>query len=108
MTVAVSRRAVRARARGAAADVRVVEMTSDDAWMRDIGPTFVVDGARRAPRRRLALQRLGRAATAGSYFPWDRDDLVARKVAEIEGADRYRAPFVLEGGAIHVDGEGTC
>ena len=26
---------------------------------------------------------------------------------EIEGADRYRAPFVLEGGAIHVDGEGT-
>ncbi len=26
---------------------------------------------------------------------------------EIEGRDRYRAPFVLEGGAIHVDGEGT-
>ena len=32
---------------------------------------------------------------------------VARKVPEIERADRYRAPFVLEGGAIHVDGEGT-
>ena len=26
---------------------------------------------------------------------------------EIERADRYRAPFVLEGGSIHVDGEGT-
>ena len=26
---------------------------------------------------------------------------------EIEGDDRYRAPIVLEGGAIHVDGEGT-
>ena len=26
---------------------------------------------------------------------------------EIEGRDRYRAPLVLEGGAIHVDGEGT-
>jgi agmatine deiminase len=42
------------------------------------------------------------------YFPWDRDDEVAHKVLEIEGADRYRTPFVLEGGAIHVDGQGTC
>ena len=43
----------------------------------------------------------------GLYFPWDRDDRVAAKVLEIEGADRYRAPIVLEGGSIHVDGEGT-
>jgi agmatine deiminase len=43
----------------------------------------------------------------GLYFPWDQDDLVARKVLEVEGRDRYRAPLVLEGGAIHVDGEGT-
>src|SRR4051812_17399663 len=25
-------------------EVRVVEVAADDAWMRDIGPTFVVDG----------------------------------------------------------------
>jgi agmatine deiminase len=43
----------------------------------------------------------------GLYFPWDQDDLVARKVLEIEGRERYRAPLVMEGGAIHVDGEGT-
>jgi len=43
----------------------------------------------------------------GLYFPWDRDDAVAGKVLEIEGRDRYRAPLVLEGGAIHVDGQGT-
>src|SRR3954454_23639662 len=24
--------------------IRVVELSSDDAWMRDVGPTFVVDG----------------------------------------------------------------
>jgi agmatine deiminase len=42
------------------------------------------------------------------YFPWDRDDEVAHKVLEIEGAERYRTSFVLEGGAIHVDGQGTC
>jgi agmatine deiminase len=33
--------------------------------------------------------------------------MVACKVAEIERVDRYKAPFVLEGGSIHVDGEGT-
>jgi agmatine deiminase len=43
----------------------------------------------------------------GLYFPWDRDGRVARKILEIEGAGRYRAPIVLEGGSIHVDGEGT-
>ena len=44
----------------------------------------------------------------GLYFPWDRDDQVAQKVLEMEGADRYRTPLVMEGGAIHVDGQGTC
>jgi agmatine deiminase len=44
----------------------------------------------------------------GLYFPWANDDLVAAKVCELERASRYRAPFVLEGGSIHVDGEGTC
>ena len=33
---------------------------------------------------------------------------MAAKVCEVEGAARYRAPLVLEGGSIHVDGEGTC
>ena len=42
----------------------------------------------------------------GLYFPWDRDERVARKVLEVEGAARYAAPIVLEGGSIHVDGRG--
>ena len=34
--------------------------------------------------------------------------MVAQKVCEIENKDSYRTPgFVLEGGSIHVDGEGT-
>ncbi|MEO1668647.1 MAG: agmatine deiminase family protein [Chloroflexota bacterium] len=43
----------------------------------------------------------------GLYDSWEQDNLVARKVLEIERVDRYNAPIVLEGGAIHVDGEGT-
>src|SRR5690606_20955722 len=86
--------------------VRVVELSSDDAWMRDVGPTFVVD--RRGERRGVdwGFNAWGGIA-GGLYFPWDQDALVARKVLEVEGCDRYRAPFVLEGGAIHVDGQGT-
>ncbi len=89
------------------AAVRVVELSSNDAWMRDIGPTFLVDAR---GRRRGADWRFNAwgGLRGGLYFPWEQDDRVARKVLEIEGDDRYRAPFVLEGGAIHVDGEGTC
>jgi agmatine deiminase len=86
--------------------IRVVEVATDDAWIRDIGPTFVVDG--RGGRRGIDWRfNAWGGLDGGLYFPWDRDERVARKVLEIEGADRYRAPIVLEGGSIHVDGEGT-
>jgi agmatine deiminase len=86
--------------------IRVVEVSSDDAWMRDVGPTFVLDraGARRGVDWRFNAWG---GLRGGLYFPWDRDERVARKVLEVEAADRYPAPIVLEGGSIHVDGEGT-
>jgi agmatine deiminase len=86
--------------------VRVVEISSDDAWMRDVGPTFVVNEAGDVRGVDWVFNAWG-GLNGGLYFPWDQDDLVARKVLEIEGRDRYRAPLVLEGGAIHVDGQGT-
>jgi agmatine deiminase len=89
-----------------AASIRVVELSADDAWMRDIGPTFVVDD--RGGRRGVDWHfNAWGGLDGGLYFPWDRDERVAQKVLEVEGADRYRAPIVLEGGSIHVDGEGT-
>jgi agmatine deiminase len=88
------------------ASIRVVEISTDDAWMRDTGPTFVVDGA--GGRRGVDWRfNAWGGFDGGLYSPWDRDDRVAAKVLEIEGAERYRAPLVLEGGSIHVDGEGT-
>ena len=89
------------------ADVRVVEMSHDDCWMRDVGPTFVVN--RRGTVRGVDWHfNAWGGLHGGLYFPWDQDELVARKVLEIEGLARYRAPIVNEGGAIHVDGEGTA
>src|ERR1019366_4836710 len=86
--------------------IRVVEISTDDAWIRDMGPSFVVDdsGGRRGVDWHFNAWG---GLDGGLYFPWDRDERVARKVLEVEGADRYRAPIVLEGGSIHVDGEGT-
>ncbi len=86
--------------------VRVMELSSNDAWMRDVGPTFVVND-RGGVRGVDWIFNAWGGLDGGLYFPWDRDDAVAQKVLEIEGRDRYRAPFVLEGGAIHVDGQGT-
>jgi agmatine deiminase len=89
-----------------APSIRVVEMSTDDAWMRDTGPSFLVDGA--GGRRGVDWRfNAWGGLEGGLYFPWDHDDQVAAKVLEIEAADRYRAPIVLEGGSIHVDGEGT-
>ena len=87
--------------------IRLVEISHDDSWMRDVGPTFVVD-KRGAVRGVDWHFNAWGGLQGGLYFPWDQDDLVARKVLEIEGRDRYRAPLINEGGAIHVDGEGTA
>jgi agmatine deiminase len=83
--------------------VRLVELASDDAWMRDVGPTFVSNdsGELRGVDWRFN-------AWGGIYRPYDLDQQVARKVLEIERVNRYGAPFVNEGGAIHVDGQGTA
>jgi agmatine deiminase len=90
-----------------APQVRVVELSSNDAWMRDVGPTVVVNATGR--RRGIDWQFNAWGGLAGGlYFPWDQDDLVAGKVLEIEGLDRYRAPLIMEGGALHVDGQGTA
>jgi agmatine deiminase len=87
--------------------IRVVELASNDAWMRDVGPTVIVN--RRSRKLRGIDWRFNAwgGLEKGLYFPWDQDDRVARKVLEVEQIDRYRAPLIMEGGAIHVDGEGT-
>jgi agmatine deiminase len=89
------------------AHIRVVELSHDDSWMRDVGPTFVINkkGMKRGVDWRFNAWG---GLRNGLYFPWDQDDLVAQKVLEIEGHDRYRAPIINEGGAIHVDGQGTA
>jgi agmatine deiminase len=89
-----------------AEEIRVVELESDDSWMRDVGPTFVLGpgGERRGVDWRFNAWG---GLEGGLYASWERDEAVAERVLEVERAPRYKAPIVLEGGSIHVDGEGT-
>ncbi len=86
--------------------VRLVELSNNDAWMRDCGATFVIDDSGTARGIDWIFNAWG-GLQKMVYFPWDQDDLVPAKMLEIESLDRYKAPLVMEGGSIHVDGQGT-
>jgi len=85
-----------------AGKVEIFETRLDDSWARDIGPTFLVrgDGARAG----VAWQF---NAWGNKYFPYANDEGFAARVLAAVDVRCYRAPLVCEGGAIHVDGEGT-
>lgn len=84
------------------AHVRVVHIEFDDAWIRDTGPTCVINSAAVVRGVDWEFNSWG-----GLFESWEKDDLVAQKVLEIEHLDRYKSSMVMEGGAVHVDGEGT-
>ena len=84
-----------------AGKVELFECPLDDSWARDSGPTFLTGEG-------------GRAGVAWEFNAWGnkyanyaQDALFAGRVLEHEKAKIYEAPLVCEGGAIHVDGEGT-
>ena len=85
------------------ADIDVIENDIDDAWTRDTGPTFVVDGSGQIAGCDWRFNAWG-----GGQQSHPRDALLAKAVLEKLNLRRFAAPFILEGGAIHVDGNGTC
>ncbi len=86
-------------------DVTRVEAPLDDYWMRDIGPTFVRDPER--PGVLGAVDWIFNGWGAPAWSTWGKDREIARFVAAEAGAELVSSMLVNEGGAIHVDGEGT-
>jgi len=84
------------------AGVSTFSAPHDDSWMRDNGPTFVVDG-----RGNVAGVDWLWNAWGGKYADHERDAEIAEVVLKHLDMRRYGAPIVVEGGAIHSDGEGT-
>ena len=93
-------------------NVRLLPIRTDDAWARDIGPSCVV---RESPDRDRIVRGVNWKFNAwggevdGLYPDYQTDDQAAKRICDALEMDFYDAdPFVLEGGSIHVDGEGTC
>lgn len=83
-------------------DVTVEVLPLDDSWMRDIGPTFLCDG-----KGDLAGVSW-RFNAWGEKYPTYADDAgLAGRLLDKLKVERFEAPYVLEGGAFHGDGEGT-
>lgn len=83
---------------GGSAEIFLVPL--DDSWSRDAGPTFLSgDG--------IAGVAWKFNAWGGKYDGYANDQALARKIVEGAEGKAFVAPIVCEGGAIHVDGEGT-
>jgi len=90
-------------ARYLSAGIDILEAPINDAWMRDIGPTFVHgrDGSV------AAVDWVFNGWGAQAWARWDLDARIGRFVAEAAGTPVISSDLVNEGGGIHVDGEGT-
>ncbi|KAL4341384.1 hypothetical protein GQ457_08G036810 [Hibiscus cannabinus] len=96
-------------------NIRVLEMSMNDSWLRDTGPTFVVRKGEvnsDNPEHKVAgidwtFNSWG-GVDDGCYTDWSLDLFVARKILGNERIPVFPHKMILEGGSIHVDGEGTC
>jgi agmatine deiminase len=99
-------RAELARA-GVAVDsaVEIHRIPTNDSWLRDSGPIFLVRGE--GARRERLLGDFAFNGWGGKYPPFDLDDAVPRAVGAALGLPRVEIPFVLEGGSIDGNGRGS-
>lgn len=74
----------------------------NDAWCRDNGPTFLLD-----KDKHLAAVNWQFNAWGEKYPHYDLDNQVAPRMLEHYKVPYVDSPIILEGGSIHVDGQGT-
>lgn len=98
---------------GGIPNLTLFEMETDDAWARDIGPTFLLNAAGERACVNWEFNAWG-GEYNGLYASWAKDNAFAKRFVDHFGNRTFSvkrrydaAPFVLEGGAIHSDGEGT-
>lgn len=75
----------------------------NDVWFRDNGPLFVRNAA-----GQVAMTDWVFNAWGGKYEPWDLDDRAPQALAGQLGMKRFAVPYVMEGGALEINGDGVC
>jgi len=83
--------------------IELIDMALNDGWCRDSGPMILVNDGR---ERRVAGFEFN--CWGEKFLPYDDDALVKAAFAERFGMPFHPVDLVLEGGAVHVDGEGTA
>ncbi len=83
------------------ANIELIELAVNDSWCRDSGPSFICH-----PQQGLAGVSW-RFNAWGGKSAHDLDESLARRVLNQLGLDCFGTALSNEGGAIHVDGEGT-
>ncbi|MDR6620322.1 agmatine deiminase family protein [Sinomonas atrocyanea] len=94
--------------------VDLLEAPLDDAWMRDMGPSFVLGGPSDdagttggGPARLGAVDWVFNGWGQQDWASWENDARIGGTVAAAAGAEPVRSLLVNEGGGIQVDGRGT-
>ncbi len=99
----VARPEDQAEAAAACPAAEIVALPLDDSWARDTGPLVLVDGE----GGRAGLDPVFNS-WGGKFEPYAEDARLATRLCAHLGLERVDAsPFVLEGGAISLDGEGS-
>jgi agmatine deiminase len=81
--------------------INVIEAEIDDGWFRDSGPSFLIN-------RKGDIAGVNWVFNGyGNKFTLENDAKIAKTILNREGIKCFDCPLVTEGGAIHVDGEGT-
>lgn len=82
--------------------VRFHHVPTGDIWLRDTAPLFLA-----GPSGEVAAARFAFNGWGGKYV-LPHDDQVAARIAKLSGKRTFAFPWILEGGSVEVDGEGTC
>lgn len=83
--------------------VEIIAAPLNDAWMRDIGPTFVKNASGQVAAVNWVFNGWG----AQSWASWDKDSKVAKIIASLCGKESIDSKLINEGGGIHVNGSGA-
>ncbi|MCA8991186.1 MAG: agmatine deiminase family protein [Planctomycetaceae bacterium] len=78
---------------------------TNDSWVRDHGPIYVVKDE--AGQRERALTDWKYNSWGDKYPPYDLDNQVPQRIADEFGERRFETGIVLEGGSIDVNGQGA-
>jgi len=82
--------------------VKIIAVDTEFAWVRDNGPMFV-----RNAQGEIAAVKFQFNGWGDKYPTYEKVKSISNTIAEYFNVPLYEAPFILEGGAICIDGEGT-